>query len=300
MASVLELLAKITLNKTQFDAQLDSASKVADKFGRNVTKKIGQAFAVTAIINFTREVIETGKEIDKLADKIGTTAESAQRIRLREMLGGDIGKGQLLMSDRDLENLRVADRLYIKIRESVKAVAARAAFTIAGANNPIASVIQGGIALAKKTGIVPSDAPTLQQEERARQAHMATQDRILQLEKEAAELNARTVDERLTDEERLNRSLKKRLELQAALKAVGVLSEEGEAILKKKLAEVELSIVQQQKARTGMRAESGGVPGVFVGAAANANAVRAQAITNTLLKDILKMTKQGITVKDVR
>lgn len=88
-------------------------------------------------------------------------------------------------------------------------------------------------------------APTLHQDEIARQAHMATQDRIVALEKEAAKLELDAATARLSKEQQLNRLLNERAQLQEMLrKGSGevFVGEEQEAMAKKRLAEVNLAI----------------------------------------------------------
>lgn len=296
--AIKHLLARIGIDKTEFDTGLKAAGLTTEKFTKDIGKKIGQGFGVAAILAFTQSVVDAGKEVDDLIAKLGKTGEEAQLIRLRKQLGGETeGNFTLLMTDKDLENLRILDRTFSKIKESGKSLFA--------AMLPLSTGLSGLIGLSKATGFVsglpPHDLTVDERAERARQlaaeAHRNIQERIVQLEKDAAEINEKTRISQLTREQRLNELIAERVRLQEKLfrdAFPGTEEEKAQAV--KRLAEVEAGIVEAGKTEKHGSFSAGGIPGVFAGPSVDS----LQRETVTRLSAIERaLTVSGIIIRDM-
>lgn len=269
--ATLSLLAKLSLDKTGFDSGLASANKLVTKFGTDMQKQIGRAFGAAAFIAFARGVVETGKEIDELAAKLRVTGEEAQKIRLKEKLGGDVGRGNLLMSDEDLETLRVADRLFIKLRATAEAAFIkfqRLPFFGGG----VVGLVEN---IAKLTGFVsgkPPEGPPGPVQGPPSDPFLKRQELIKRLSDEADAIQDKTRFNALTKEKQINELIKER---QRLLKRIASdefaqgKDPEGRARVGLRFAQIgaELQDLQRKdKPNLGDNVRvSGGAPGIFVG-----------------------------------
>ena len=280
----LTLPAKITLDKTGFDAGINAAAKKAEQFGKDLKTQIAGAFtaaAVTAaigkIIDFARESIQAAEAVGDLAERLNMGTEDAQAFALAAKTGGaDVafmaakieklrdfmskggsladfgiesgnltevlnqfselsrsgmsdnqltkfaeifgkGAGRLVNVLGDLKEAREAMRFS---REDVDAakdfedslarmVNTVRVFAVKGMRNfgflRLFGSDQSGEREKRRMRVedIAAQAEAAANEESDRKANMATQERIVQMEKETIDLNERARKRALTDEQRL-------------------------------------------------------------------------------------------------
>lgn len=86
--SKLNVWAHLGLNKTGFDAGMDSAGKKVSKFGGDLKSGLAGAFGAAAVLSFVRSTIDAAEAVGDLRDRLGTTTENAQDFALAAKLGG--------------------------------------------------------------------------------------------------------------------------------------------------------------------------------------------------------------------
>jgi len=295
----LKLIAKLDLDKRNFDRGVNQASDGAGKFGDAFSKKIGKGFtggAVAAtLLSVGQQAIESASGVEELARMLKITTEEAHRLQLEEKLGSGVGSGSILFNDRDLENLRVVERIFIKVKDMAVTAAAKVAF--------FASTWGFIVSLAKATGFVSSE-PTRGESERDRrlrevqaaaEAHRQEQEEILKLEKESATLDRQTRLAKMTEGQRFNELLKERRVLQQNL--IGTDPDDiGTLMMKKRLSEVNLAIAQKGGHDLSSPFKSP-LPGAFVGGFNPTANIGRDALAE--LRKVLKELQRGITVRDV-
>lgn len=74
----LKLIAELGLNKTGFDAGMASAGKQVNKFGGDLKSALAGAFAASAVIAFTRQIIESVSRVNDLSERLNVSAEALQ------------------------------------------------------------------------------------------------------------------------------------------------------------------------------------------------------------------------------
>lgn len=135
--SILSILAKLTMDKTGFDAAMMAAGKAVDRFGAHVAStlksQLASAFAVTAVAAFAREVVEYGDSIKELGERLGVTAQEAQQFAIASKLGG-----------ADMEFFATK---FDKLKKAMSD-------TIAGGDNPFAAF---GLSVEKLSKLKPSE-----------------------------------------------------------------------------------------------------------------------------------------------
>jgi len=290
----LKLIAKLLLDKSGFDRNLKDASVSTNKLSSG---SLGRGFAgaaasalVALIVSAGKAAIDSGKEIDKMATSLDITAKEAQRLRLAEMLGIPSDDVKLLSySDEELAKLRVADRIFISLKESAKVVAGKL-FTGPGGTLGILSWIGRKIGISDRPPNIESNASRA-----AREANMAEQEEILKLEKEAAALDRQAMLAKMTEGQRFNELLKERRVLQQNL--IGTDPDDiGTLMMKKRLSEVNLAIAQKGGHDLSSPFKSP-LPGAFVGGFNPTANIGRDALAE--LRKVLKELQRGITVRDV-
>lgn len=77
----LKLIAQLGLDKTGFDAGMAAAGKKTEKFGADFKKSLAGAFATSAIIAFTRHLIESVSQVNDLSERLNVSAEALQAMK---------------------------------------------------------------------------------------------------------------------------------------------------------------------------------------------------------------------------
>lgn len=86
--AILKLMAMLGLNKTGFDAGMTDATKKVNRFGSDMKSQLAGAFTATAVIAFTKSIIDLGGEIKDSMDRLGVGAKDVQEFGLAAKLGG--------------------------------------------------------------------------------------------------------------------------------------------------------------------------------------------------------------------
>lgn len=74
----LKLIAELGLDKTGFDAGMAAAGKTARKFDSDLKSALAGAFAASAIVAFTRHIIEAVSKVNDLSERLNVSAEALQ------------------------------------------------------------------------------------------------------------------------------------------------------------------------------------------------------------------------------
>lgn len=74
----LKLIAELGLDKTGFDAGMAAAGKTARKFDNDLKSALAGAFAASAIVAFTRHIIEAVSKVNDLSERLNVSAEALQ------------------------------------------------------------------------------------------------------------------------------------------------------------------------------------------------------------------------------
>lgn len=332
--AILRLLAQLGLDKTGFDAGLISAEKGVDRFSHKFDKKLSKTFgvgaAIAAIFHLGRamkEVAEDSVAANKEFAKIGQGLSQSDVNLIQEyvkhwdefgtkmkFIGITVATSFAKFHEAGAEAIDTVGA-YLRILGSTLTLNPSNRRTFKEAFREMGEISEfkrsatlGGAKLGPTApGIFEADSDFA---ERQRQSviHMATQDRILELEKEAAEISERTRVGRLTDEERLNELLKERQKLLNELKFTVDIGEERQAVIARDLAKAEAGIAEKDKKLSKtenrfptMSAGGGGLAGVFLGEAARSSIPAHIEKTNELLMRIEKaMTSRGIVVRDLK
>lgn len=77
---ILSLLARLGLDKTGFDAGLNTAGKQVNKFGAGLKGQLAGAFGIAAMVSFTRNLVKTVSHIEDLSKSTGVAAETLQEL----------------------------------------------------------------------------------------------------------------------------------------------------------------------------------------------------------------------------
>jgi hypothetical protein len=85
---ILSLIAKLGLDKSGFDAGMDSAGKKVSRFGADLKSQIAGGFTLAAFAAITRETIAYADELEKLATRLNVTNQEAQQFAIAAKLGG--------------------------------------------------------------------------------------------------------------------------------------------------------------------------------------------------------------------
>jgi len=90
--AIFSLIAKLGLDKTGFDAGLDSAGKRVSAFGGHLKSHLAGAFGAAALIAAGQAALEYAENIGRAAAELGISTDTAQQLGLAARLaGGDIG-----------------------------------------------------------------------------------------------------------------------------------------------------------------------------------------------------------------
>jgi hypothetical protein len=82
------LIAYLGLDKTGFDAGLDSAGKSASKFGSALKSQLAGAFTAVAVVSFVRSAISAAEAVGDLSERLGISVDDAQDFGLAAKMGG--------------------------------------------------------------------------------------------------------------------------------------------------------------------------------------------------------------------
>ena len=107
--ALLSLIAKLGLDKTGFDAGMNSATNQVSKFGGTLKSQLAGAFSVAAITAFVKHVADYAERIGDVQDVLGTGAEAAQQWSLAAKLNGkdaDFVSQKILNTASSLERAR--------------------------------------------------------------------------------------------------------------------------------------------------------------------------------------------------
>lgn len=108
---ILKLLAKLGLDKTGFDAGIDSAGKKAQKFGADLKTRLAGGFGAAAFVALARETIAYGDQLEELATRLNTTTQAAQEYALAAKMGGadtEFFAGKWALLQREMANADTA------------------------------------------------------------------------------------------------------------------------------------------------------------------------------------------------
>lgn len=86
--SQLNAKARVTLDKTGFDAGIDAASKKLASLGNSLKSQLAGAFGVAAITRFAQTTIEAVSRIADLSKELSISAESLQELEYAAKLSG--------------------------------------------------------------------------------------------------------------------------------------------------------------------------------------------------------------------
>lgn len=259
----------------------------------------GDAVAVlralaAALENFSGSPGQT----NALADMFGARQMGPVVNMLRELRNTD---GTLLMSDKEVDNIDKALDLWTKIWTGMKSAAVKLS-----SFHP--SMISAGLFSGDsqpKTTL--SGIENLEQSEKDREiaarAHMATQDRILAAEKEAADIAEKTRISLLTKEQRINELVMERERLFDTIARTEEERANKQLALAKNEAEIVRLSSEQQKVdkarRISIQESALGRIGVFAGAAAQESGPQVQSL-HTLKQIYSALVNKGIIVRDAR
>jgi hypothetical protein len=89
---VLSLLVKLGVDAAKFEMDLKRVQSLGEKFGTSfknaVTNKLGQAFAASAVVGFTKHLMNAADEIKDLSEQLNLTTDEIQRLQI---LAGESG-----------------------------------------------------------------------------------------------------------------------------------------------------------------------------------------------------------------
>lgn len=137
----LKLTALLSLNKTGFDAGMKSAEQSVEKFSHKLVHKFAHAalaaFGIHSLIEFGKEAVRQGVEIDHLAKRFNLTAEEVQLLQDESKRTGisfeeltkdakeleatldRIRGGEVLFSDRQVEQLNNLNEIFEAFKTGV-------------------------------------------------------------------------------------------------------------------------------------------------------------------------------------
>jgi hypothetical protein len=301
VAEQLNLKGRLTLDKTGFDEGLSASQKQVEHWSHHAAKKFAAAFAIHAIVEFIKEIVAAGKEIDDLANKLNVTSQQAQKIRMEELLGGRVGTGVLTMPDFSLETIRLIPRAITQAKEAVK--------SFGGVLLSINPILGAWLGLLTKTGLVKGGSPIAKPEDinSVLDEQASELDEINKLNREAQDITEKSRLSQLTKEEKLNELLREREKILERLFLTPL--EPGDemdpvqkAAAAKRLAEVNAGIVEagtdaKKTGSTLPSGGSGGLAGVFMGEAAGAGIGTKISQTNAILRSVYQqLSTRGIRI----
>jgi len=89
---ILSMLVKLGVDATKFEMDLKRVQSLGEKFGTSfknaVTSRLGQAFAASAVVGFTRHLMNAADEIKDLSEQLNLTSDEVQRLQI---LAGESG-----------------------------------------------------------------------------------------------------------------------------------------------------------------------------------------------------------------
>lgn len=303
-----------------------------DKLKKAMSDAIGGGKNPFAAFGIGLEQLSEMKAADVLkvlSDQISDVGLSAdQAVKFVEIFGKGGGKminiladlrnaktGTIFFSDEDLERLNKADDKITKFKHNLK-VGFAGILDILGTAYKITGKLDDLLmgrkpaAAPKTTGIDEAQLLTnLEAEDEVRKVHMAIMERVLALDREAAKLEGDVHKAGLTEAQRKNELLKERVTLMENLRTmVGELpaaEEEGRAMMRKRLAEVNLDLARIDKPSATVRpfqlehTKLGAIGGTL----GNTGTRQEQTSTDTLkqIKELREdLVRRGILVKGWR
>lgn len=254
--------------------------------------------------------------LQALADKIQTTGLNAEQAtkfveifgkgsgRLINVLGDlkNAGQGTALLSDKDIEKLKRADDLFVKMGHNLKVLGS---MLFVGPSDISDSWFGKLLGLKQASGGAKTKldeggfVDRQEAVEEAAKAHMATQDRILRIEKESAEISERTRVSQLSQDERRNELIAEREKLFSTIAKTEEERFQKELDLKKNEAEIVAIAVKKNKhGRSRIEDSALGSIGAFTGGNTQANGQMQVFQTLKEIRDA--MVVKGIIVRDTR
>ena len=85
---ILSLLARLNLDKSQFDAALKKAEHEVEHFGSHIGKQFALGAVLLGLEQFAHSILEAGAAAKNTADRLGITVQQAQEFALAAKLGG--------------------------------------------------------------------------------------------------------------------------------------------------------------------------------------------------------------------
>lgn len=237
-----------------------------------------------------------------LADVFGSKGMGQTINMLRELKGA--GSGTLFFSDEDVENADRFGDAMTKVWNNIKVFATNQGFAKGSTWRKLFGIKDPSSPEKVKTGNLP--VPDEKEIEIAAKAQMATQDRLLKMEAETADITERNRVSQLSNEERINELIQNRIELQRQLQFALTDEEVATNRLKTAKTDAELIALTQRrttpaKARFGIEESALGRVGAFTGAAAAASVTPGQAQQIRAIEMLREqMIQKGIAVRDVK
>ncbi len=223
---ILSLIGRLDLNAAPFHSALKSAEGSTEHLAHHIKRHLGREIvsilAGRELMHLGKEAIEQGHHISELAKKFNLTTTEVQllqkeaeetgtsfeelvkdSIQLEQTLDRIRG-GDALLSRSQVENLERAHQIIVGFKE---AVVERFAHLLGGEDNPELTDRQ------KKFLEADAKRRRARDPEAAAKAHMAMMDRVVELDKQAAEFQNKAHDAGLTKQEKMNELLRKQAEL---------------------------------------------------------------------------------------
>ena len=83
---ILSMLVKLGVDATKFETDLKRVQGLGEKFGTSfknaISNKLGQAFAASSVVAFTKHLMNSADEITDLAQQLNITTDEVQRLQI--------------------------------------------------------------------------------------------------------------------------------------------------------------------------------------------------------------------------